>query len=227
MTVALITGASRGIGRATALHFADRGVELVLLGRPSAAFAETEKELKKRQARWNFHSCDFQDRASVDRVVSQLKDQGLIPDVLVLNAGTIVREPFLQISDASWDAQIEVNLNAPLRIARAFLGAMLKRDSGRVLFVSSISAQLGTASQSAYHASKAGLIGAMKCLAEELSATGLSTVALLPGSVDTSMLEGSGFTPRMSPLEVAQTLGFYAFDAGRAHNGSSIEMFGI
>lgn len=227
MTLALITGASRGIGRATALHFADRGVELVLLGRPSQAFVETERELKKRQARWNFHACDFQDRTSVDRAVGQLQDQGLIPDVLVLNAGTIERQSFVEISDESWDAQIEVNLNAPLRITRAFLGPMLKRDSGRVLFVSSISAVLGTASQSAYNVSKAGLVAAMKCLAEEVSATSLSTMALLPGSVDTDMLRGSGFLPRMSPLEVAETLAFYAFDAGRAHNGACVEMFGI
>jgi NAD(P)-dependent dehydrogenase (short-subunit alcohol dehydrogenase family) len=104
---------------------------------------------------------------------------------------------------------------------------MLARRSGRVLFVSSISADLGTKAQAAYNTSKAGLVASMKCLAEELADTGVLTMALLPGAVDTAMLTGSAFPPRMSAEDVARTLVFYALDASSAHNGARIEMFGI
>ncbi len=104
---------------------------------------------------------------------------------------------------------------------------MLKRGSGRVLHVASISATLGSRDQAAYNASKWGLVGFAKSLAEELRDTGLMTVAVLPGSVDTDMLQGSSYPPRMTPGEVAQTLVHYALDAPLAHNGSVIEMFGV
>lgn len=227
MSVALITGASRGIGRATALHFADRGAELILMGRPSEAFVETEKLLKSRRARWNFHACDFADRGSVDRSLSQITGQSIVPDVLIFNAGVMERESICEMTDRSWDEQLEVNLSAPIRMSRAFLPQMLSRGKGQIIFVSSISAVLGTRAQAAYHASKAGLLGAMRCLAQEISDSGVSTLAVLPGSVDTDMLKGGPFPPRMTAEEVASTLGFYAFDAGSAHNGASVEMFGV
>ncbi len=104
---------------------------------------------------------------------------------------------------------------------------MKRAGSGRILFVSSISAVLGCARQAAYHASKAGLVGFMRCLAEELSDTGLMTMALLPGAIDTDMLAGSGFAPRMSAEDIFETLQFYATSAPLAHNGASVEMFGI
>jgi 3-oxoacyl-[acyl-carrier protein] reductase len=103
---------------------------------------------------------------------------------------------------------------------------MRERKRGRILFVASISSTLGTKGQSAYCASKWGVLGLMKSLAEELSDTGLMTAAVLPGSVDTHMLQGSGFAPRMSAEDVARTLVFLALDAPLAHNGAVIEMFG-
>ena len=154
-------------------------------------------------------------------------DSGPAPDAIVHNAGVIERALVQQMSDRLWDDQLEINLTAPLRITRAFLPGMIEAGKGRIVFVSSISAVLGTKYQSAYHAAKAGLLGAMKCLAEELSDTGVSTMAILPGAVKTEMLEGSGFPARMTPEEVARTLAFYALDPSTAHNGCRIEMFGI
>jgi 3-oxoacyl-[acyl-carrier protein] reductase len=118
-------------------------------------------------------------------------------------------------------------LGAPYALTRALVPAMRARGHGRVLFVGSISGTLGTARQSAYCASKWGLTGFMKSLAEELHDTGLMTCAVLPGSVDTNMLDGSGFDPRMSADDVARTLVHYALDAPLAHNGAVIEMFGV
>jgi len=130
-------------------------------------------------------------------------------------------------TDDLWDRHFEVNVTAPMRLTRALLPGMLTRNSGRILFVSSISAVFGTRSQSAYNASKAAGLAFMRCLAEELSPTQLSTMAVLPGAVDTDMLLGSGYAPQMSAEDVARTLFFYATDPSRAHNGAAVEMFGV
>jgi 3-oxoacyl-[acyl-carrier protein] reductase len=98
---------------------------------------------------------------------------------------------------------------------------------GRIVHVGSISSTLGSARAAAYSASKWGLVGLMKSLAEELADSGLSTVAVLPGSVDTEMLAGSGFSPRMRAEDVARTLVYHALDASHAHNGGVVEMFGV
>lgn len=224
---ALVTGTSRGIGRALVLELSDRGVELLLLGRSSADQTETERLLTEKGARFSAYYADFKDRAALDSALVEALHSGPAPDAIVHNAAMIERALVCQMSDRLWDDQIEINLTAPLRITRAFLPKMIEAKKGRIVFVSSISAVLGTKTQAAYHAAKAGLVGTMQCLAEELSDTGVSTMALLPGSVRTRMLEGSGFPARMTPEEVARTLAFYALDPSTAHNGARVEMFGI
>ena len=107
-----------------------------------------------------------------------------------------------------------------------FRSAMRGAGRGRIVHVGSISSTVGTARAAAYCASKWGLVGLMKSLAEEISGSGLATVAILPGSVETRMLEGSGFAPRMRPEEVACAIVHYALDAPTAHNGAVVEMFG-
>jgi 3-oxoacyl-[acyl-carrier protein] reductase len=98
---------------------------------------------------------------------------------------------------------------------------------GAIINVGSISSTLGTATQSVYNASKWALVGFTKSLALEISNTRALTVVVLPGAVDTDMLKGSGYAPRMTPEEVALTLVHYALDAPLAHNGAVIEMFGV
>lgn len=227
MTSALITGASRGLGRALAFTLADRGFELFLLGRPSMAFSAVEQELLGRGASVTLVPCDLARRAEVEQAAKTVLAAGGAPDVLIHNAAFISRGSVQELDDESWDLQMEVNLSAPFRLTRALLPEMLERGSGRILFVSSISAVVGTARSAPYNASKAGLSALMRCLAEEISGSGVSTMALLPGSVDTDMLSGSGFPPRMTAEEVAETLAFYATHASAGHNGACVEMFGI
>lgn len=225
-TLAVITGSSRGVGRALATLLAARGIRLALLGRPSNEQTETERKLVEQGADVRFFPCDLAKPESLRAAADRLGDEVGVPSIVVHNAGMIERAPIPELSLQSWQRQLDVNLTAPFVLTQALLPSMLREGHGRILFVSSISAVVGTKGQSAYHAAKAGLLGLMRCLAEELSATGLMTAALLPGSVDTRMLAGSGFTPRMSPEEVAETLAFYALAASRAHNGAVIEMFG-
>lgn len=227
MKWAVITGASRGIGRAVALSLAERGFSLALLGRSSQAQRETERLLQERSASFRHFDCELTDAASIAAAGSAVLAECGAPEVLINNAGIIERALVAECSDESWQRQLDVNLTAPFRLTRALLPAMLERKRGRILHVASISAVCGTRTQAGYHASKWGLVGFMKCLAEELTDTGLMTCAVLPGSVDTEMLKGSPFSPRMTAEEVARTLCFYAEDAALAHNGAVIEMFGV
>jgi len=199
----------------------------MLMGRSSPEQSKTMQILTERHARFTHYICDFAERASVDRATNEILNSKSIPAAVIHNAGTIDRALLVETTDEMWDQQLEVNLSSPFRITRALLPRMLFRKSGRIVFVSSISAVLGSREQAPYHAAKAGMLGAMRCLAEELTNTGVTTMALLPGSVETRMLRGSGFPPRMQPEDVAKTLAFYALDAPSGHNGASVEMFGV
>jgi 3-oxoacyl-[acyl-carrier protein] reductase len=228
MTRVLITGASRGIGRATALACAARGAELGLLGRPSERLREAAELCTKAGAKSVLSlSADVTLSEQIERAAGEFLATFGAPDAVIHSAGVAVRTSVEATSVAAWQQQLQINLSAPFVLTRALLPAMRARKTGRIVFVGSISSTLGTANLAGYCASKWGLIGLMKSLAAELTDSGLSTCAVLPGSVDTEMLVGSGFPPRMSPESVAQTLLHYAFDAPLAHNGASIEMFGV
>jgi len=225
--VAVITGTSRGVGRATALCLAQAGFLPVLVGRLSSAQSETERMLAERAHDFVTVPCDLGFPEQVAAAGRRVIERVGAPDVVVHNAGIIERAAVIETDDAAWDRQLEINLSAPFRLTRALLPAMLAADRGRILFVSSISAKLGAPRQAAYHVSKAGLVALMRCLAEELRETKLSTMALLPGAIDTDLLVGSPFPARMSAAEVAETLAFYALAPGRGHHGSVVDMFGV
>jgi 3-oxoacyl-[acyl-carrier protein] reductase len=226
--LAVLTGASRGIGLSTARLLARRGLRLALVGRRSPELDQVRSECLERGApEARIFEADLQVLEAVERAGATLLLEAGVPDVVVHNAGVTRRAPIDDLSLELWREQIDVNLGAPYALTRALLPAMRARGNGRLVFVGSISGTLGTARQSAYCASKWGLIGFMKSLSEELRDTGLMACSVLPGSVDTAMLEGSGFEPRMSPDDVARTLVHYALDAPLAHNGAVIEMFGV
>ncbi len=227
MTVAVVTGPSRGIGRATALLLSQRGVALALLGRPGAALDETARRAAQGGVRVEAVACDLTDAAQIEAAARRVLESFGAPDAIIHNAGVIHRATIETTSTAALDDQLAVNLRAPFLLTRALLPAMRATGRGRIVHVGSISSTLGAARAAAYCAAKWGLVGLMKSLAEELSNSGLSTVAILPGSVDTQMLQGSGFAPRMCAEDVARTLVYHALDAPQAHNGGVIEMFGV
>jgi 3-oxoacyl-[acyl-carrier protein] reductase len=224
---AVITGSSRGVGRATALRLAQAGFLPVLLTRLSNAQSETERLLNERGHDFITVPCDLASPPQVAAAGQLVLERVGAPAVVVHNAGIIERATLTETDDAAWDRQLEVNLSAPFRLTRALLPAMRTANRGRILFVSSISANLGAPRQAAYHASKAGLVALMRCLAEELKETKLLTLALLPGAIDTDLLIGSPFPARMSAAEVAETLAFYALAPGRGHHGSVVDMLGV
>jgi 3-oxoacyl-[acyl-carrier protein] reductase len=227
MTSGVVTGASRGIGRATALALGRRGCDLTLLGRTSAELEVTASELRGLGRRAEVIPCDLRDAFEVERAARAVLATSGPPDFVVHNAATIHRAEVERTMTSLWDEQLAVNLRAPFLLTRELLPELRRAGRGRLVFVSSISATLGTARAAAYAASKWGLVGFVKSLAEELTNSGLMAVAVLPGSVDTRMLEGSEFVPRMTADDVAKTLVYFCLDAPLSHNGGVIEMFGV
>jgi len=225
--LALITGASRGIGRAAALAFAQRGLSVALLGRPSEHLATAAASAASLGVRAQAFGCDVARADEVERAAREVIESLGAPRILVNNAGIVRRgEQVHEVSVASWDEVMAVNLRGAFLVARAFLPAMLRAGRGRLIHVASISARLGCPGAASYAASKWGLVGLNKSLAEELRGTGLQSIAVLPGSVDTEMLAGSGFEPQMSAADVAALIVQAALDLPDAMTGAELEMFG-
>jgi NAD(P)-dependent dehydrogenase (short-subunit alcohol dehydrogenase family) len=224
--IAVITGAGRGIGRAIAVELAKRGCDIALLGRTLESLADAAAAVIAEGARAVAVQCDVADASAVEAAASRVYADLGVPDIVVPNAGVVHRVAVSAMSEEEWDEVIDVNLKGTFLVTRAFLPRMLDLHRGRFVAIASISATLGTARQSAYCASKWGTVGFVKSLAEELRGTGLQAMCVMPGSVDTDMLKGSGFAAAMQPEDVARTVAFLALDAPDAMNASSVEVFG-
>jgi NAD(P)-dependent dehydrogenase (short-subunit alcohol dehydrogenase family) len=146
--------------------------------------------------------------------------------VLVNNAGILERGLVEELSPARWRAVLEVNLTGAFLCARAVIPGMKARRQGRIVNVASISGTVGSERASAYNASKWGLIGLTKCLAEELRPHGVQCLAVSPGSVDTDMLKQTPYGPGMPSEEVARVIVWCAANAPDSMTGANVEMFG-
>jgi 3-oxoacyl-[acyl-carrier protein] reductase len=227
VTVAVVTGASRGIGRATTRVLLERGVKVVTLTRASAKFDDAKREFASSGETHLALACDVAKSDEVSRAAETALATFGPPDLVINNAGLVARGHTIESTPESvWDDVIDVNLKGPFLVTRAFLPSMRANARGRFLFVGSISSTIGCAGVASYAAAKWGLVGFVKSLAEELRGTPLIAAALLPGSVDTDMLIGSGFEPKMSADDVARMLVHLGLDAPSAIHGSAIEMFG-
>ena len=227
MSTAVVTGASRGIGRATALALAAKGLDVALLARSTGELeAVAGAVVREHGVKALALRCDVTQASDVSRACERVIDELGAPSVLVNNAGMIRRSLVHEMSPEDFRLVVDTNLVGTFLTTRAFLPSMLARKVGRVIQVASISSTLGSARASAYCAAKWGVVGFTKSLAEELRGTGLATLSVLPGSVATAMLEGSGFAPNMSAEDVAGIIVYAALEAPLAMNGSSIEAFG-
>lgn len=225
--VAVITGAGRGIGRAAAVALAGEGVRLGLVARTEAELEETAGLAREAGAPLaHIVRADVSHSAELVTALASLERELGPVSILVNNAGIVEPGPVVDLSEESWDRVLAVNLKAPFLAARAMLPGMLARGRGRVINVASISATLGTPLLASYCASKWGLVGLTKALAEEVKDRGILVAAVLPGSTDTAMLKKSGFPARIAPGEIAEAIRWLACNAPLAATGTALEVFG-
>jgi NAD(P)-dependent dehydrogenase (short-subunit alcohol dehydrogenase family) len=219
---AIVTGGGRGIGAAIARALTGRGLAVTVFARTRA---ELERVVAEKGAALAVAG-DVRREEDVARLVAE-HERALGPaDVLVNDAGILVRGPVEETSPAAFREVLDVNLTGAFLCARAVIPGMKARRRGRIVNVTSISGTIGTAQASAYNASKWGLVGLTKCLAEELRPHGVQCVAVSPGSVDTAMLRRTPFSPEMSADDVARVVAFAAVDAPAAITGSNLEVHG-
>lgn len=206
---AVVTGASRGIGRAIAEALQGAGAEVAVCA--SSAAPDLPGAIFSAR-------CDVSDEEQVRRFFGQIGT----PDWVVLNAGVLERGRIEEFTAAQWDRVLGVNLRGAFLCARE----AFRLRAGRIVAVGSISGTLGTPQAAAYNASKWGLTGLVKSLAEEGRERGIFCAAVLPGSTDTEMLKKTPFPPAIRAGEVARVVKFLCADAPFAMTGSAVEVFG-
>jgi NAD(P)-dependent dehydrogenase (short-subunit alcohol dehydrogenase family) len=211
--IAVVTGASRGIGLATATLLSGAGARVAGCARHPAP---------------GIIVCDVGRRDDVARFAEQVLGEFGPPDLVVNNAGVVARGRLDETSIESWDEVLGANLTGTFLVTRAFLPAMRARKGGRIINLASISGRQGTAGLTAYCAAKHGVVGLTRALAEEVRADGIVVNAVCPGSVDTEMLRSGmpGAQPEMSPEDVANVVIYLAAYAPPALTGSCVDVFG-
>jgi 3-oxoacyl-[acyl-carrier protein] reductase len=226
--VAIVTGAGRGIGRATALAFASRGVAVALASRTPKELKAVAMQIEEAEGRALVVRADVSSSENVGELIHETQENLGPVDVLVNNAGIVERAPITEASEESWNRVLETNLKSVFLCTRAVLPGMMKRRRGRIINVSSVSGRLGTAGLAPYCASKWGVIGFSKATAEETREHNVQAFSICPGSVDTEMLAKGlpGAKPQMTPEEVAALIIYLATDAPAALTGTVIDMYG-
>ena len=239
VSVALVTGAARGIGRAIALVLARPGLTLYLndiaLGEEAV---RTQQEVNDKGAQAKLIEFNVADAGQVQQGVDEiLKESGRL-DLLVNNAGITRDNLILRMKEAEWDAVLAVNLKGAYNCMRAVSKAMVKQRSGRIINISSVVGVMGNAGQANYVASKAGLIGLTKAVARELASRNITVNAVAPGFIQTEMTESLPAKVKEemlaqiplgrfgTPEEVAQAVAFLASDAAAYLTGQVIHVNG-
>jgi 3-oxoacyl-[acyl-carrier protein] reductase len=184
--VAIVTGASRGIGRAIALKLAEQGATVVATARDEHA-VPTAAAIAVQGGRAEAVSVDVTDTSALERLPAQVVDRHGRLDIVIGNAGIARDQLLMRMKKEDWNLVLETNLTATFALAQAAMRPMLRQRAGRIIAVSSVVGQMGNAGQTNYAASKAGLIGFVKALAREVASRGITVNALAPGMVDTDM----------------------------------------
>ena len=184
--VALVTGASRGIGRAIALRLASRGATVIAAARENNAAATVEAILAA-DGKAEMGSVDVADASAIETLVSGALDRHGRIDILVNNAGIAKDQLMLRMKRDDWDSVLATNLTAAFVLTQAVLKPMIRQKSGRIVCISSVVGQSGNAGQANYAASKAGLIGFAKSVAREVASRNITVNVVAPGLIETDM----------------------------------------
>jgi len=237
--VALVTGGSRGIGRAIALELARAGAQVVFTYVSNAEAArESEKALVEAGGRGRAVRCDVADHAAVEGLVASILQEHAHIDIAVNNAGVARDQLILRMKPEDFDAVIATNLRGAWSVCRAVAKPMVKQRQGRIINLSSVVAEMGNAGQSNYAASKGGLEALTRSLARELGSRNVTVNAVAPGFIDTDMTrnlaeQAKGALRERIPLgrlgsaeDVAGVVRFLASDAAAYVTGQVIHVNG-
>ena len=184
--VALVTGASRGIGRAIAKQLAAQGAVVVAASRGDNA-ASTVQEIASSGGKAEVASLDVADLRAIPAIVEATLERHARIDILVNNAGIARDQLLLRMRRDEWDEVLATNLTAAFGLTQAVLKPMIRQRSGRVICISSVVGQSGNAGQANYAASKAGLIGFVKAVAQEVASRNVTANVVAPGLIETDM----------------------------------------
>ena len=186
--VALVTGGSRGIGRAIALRLGQEGADVAVCARNVEAAGEVASEIEGLGRKCLVRACDVADAEQAGALIASTIDELGQLDILVNNAGVTRDNLLMRMKEEDWDEVLAINLKGAFNCARAAVRPMLKARGGRIVNITSVVGLQGNAGQANYAASKAGLIGLTKSLARELASRGITANAVAPGLVpDTGM----------------------------------------
>ncbi len=234
---ALVTGASRGIGRAIALRLAEDGANVAVIYAGSADNAEAVvNEITALGVNAKAYRCNVADSAAVNETVKAVtNDLGKI-DILVNNAGITRDGLMLRMKDEDFDAVLDTNLKGAFNMIRACYSGFIRKKSGRIINISSVSGIMGNAGQANYSASKAGVIGLTKSVARELASRGITCNAVAPGFIQTDMTENLGDNNPLlnsiplgrmgKPEDIAAAVAFLASDSAAYITGEVLKVDG-
>jgi NAD(P)-dependent dehydrogenase (short-subunit alcohol dehydrogenase family) len=226
--VAVVTGASRGIGRAIAALLASEGAAVAGCARQVNRGSFLDDLDTAERACHLVAACDVRRREEVGRFRDLVLARLGAPDILVNNAGIVARASIETLPEKTWDDVLAANLTSMFLVIQAFLPTLRSRGRGRIINMASIAGRRGTPLLGAYCAAKHGVVGLTRALAKELRPDGIAVNAICPGSVDTEMLAlgQPGATPEMTPADVARVALFMAADAPATMTGQCLDVFG-
>ncbi|MBV9582381.1 MAG: 3-oxoacyl-[acyl-carrier-protein] reductase [Chloroflexi bacterium] len=236
---ALVTGASRGIGRAVAVRLAADGASVVINYNQQAGAAESvAHDVRESGAEALVVQADVAQAADVERLVATTLETFKRIDVLVNNAGITRDTLIMRMSEDDWDAVIDTNLKSTFLVTRAALRPMLRQRAGRIVNITSISGVIGNAGQANYSASKAGMIGLTRSTAREVASRNITCNAVAAGVIDTEIWQGvpeAAITALMqmvpagrkgTPQDVAEAVAFLAGDGAAYITGQVLNVDG-
>lgn len=235
---ALVTGASRGIGRAILLALGAAGAEARGTATSATGVASIDAALQEAGCAGGGWELDLSSPESIERLCATMKDADFAPDILVNNAG-ITRDGLLpRMSEDDWRLVMTVNLDAVYRLSKHCLRAMLRARRGRIVNIVSVSGRTGNPGQCNYAAAKAGVVGLSRSLAREVAARGVTVNCVAPGFIDTDMTAGFDDDARArlasaipagrfgAPEEVAAAVAYLASDAAAYVTGAVLDVNG-
>jgi 3-oxoacyl-[acyl-carrier protein] reductase len=236
--IAVVTGAGRGIGRAIALKLAASGADIVAVDLKTEFVQEMVAEVQKLGRRAWAVAANVSEAVSIEAAAAQiLKEPGRL-DILVNNAGITKDGLLMRMSEADWDAVLDINLKGAFLFTREVCRALLKQRSGRIVNIASVIGLIGNAGQCNYAASKAGVIGLTKSCAREFASRGVTVNAIAPGFIQTAMTDKlsqeqkDAITKQIplaslgQPEDVADAVLFFASPAARYVTGQVLAVDG-